>query len=151
MFEEYLMPFLTVLSLVFSVGNTLYLWFWGSRVHLRVTVKVRDVYNAAGYKTEDRLLIWNISNASAFAVYLDELGFCDKDYLTLTPIPVEFIRKPKSSEPIEFPYKLESREGIRLQVSHSSQTEELRKHTRMYVKTCCGYRTSVKIPLSSLL
>lgn len=146
------MLFLTILSLTFSVGNTLYLWFWQNRVHLKLQIKIRRVYSAAGTETGDRILIWNIANASTFAVYIEEIGFCDISYASMVPVPLEFIKsKHKQEKPIGFPYKLESREGISVVVAHSSQTEEMRKHVKMYVKTCCGYSTSAFIPVASLL
>ena len=141
---------LSILSMTLSIGNTLFIWCWQSRVHLKLTVKVRRVYNAAGAETEDRILRWQIVNRSAFAVYIDELGFCDYHKRVHSRVPSKMIHKWNTPDvAVEFPYKLESREGVEVVVSHSSQTEEMRKHVRMYVKTCCGSEASALIPPST--
>ena len=143
---------ISILSMILSIGNTIYIWFWQSRVHLSLTVGVRRVFNAAAVETEDRILRWQIVNKSAFAVYLEEIGFCDYHKADFVPVPYQLVHKLRSDgAKIEYPYRLDSREGVILVVSHSSQTEEMRKHSRMYVKTCCGYLTSALIPSSTFI
>lgn len=141
---------ISILSMLLSIGNTIYIWCWQSLVHMRLAVRVRRVFTAAGTETDDRIIFWYIVNRSAFAVYIQELGFCDYYRNVRIPISSRLIRKSTSSEEaVEFPYKLASREGVNLVVSHNSQTEEMKKHARMYVKTCCGNLTSVLIPQST--
>ena len=138
---------LSVLSLALGIGNTLYIYFWETRVHLYMTVGVRRVFNAAGVETDDRIMRWTLTNKSAFPVYISEIGFCDYTLTTFQEVPHAFIRTPDHPEAaVEFPYKLNSREGITFKVTHSSQREVMKEYSDMYVRTCCGYKASAKVP-----
>ena len=143
--------FLSIISITLSIGNTLYIYFWESRVHMRLTIGIRRVYDAAGLETSQRILRWSVVNRSAFTVYIEEIGFCDHWHAMYQAVPARLIRKMHSpDEAVLFPCKLNSREGVTFIVSHSSQTEEMKKYTRMYMKTSCGYVTTAKIPSTAL-
>ena len=140
---------LSILSMTLSIGNTLYVYIWQSRVHLSLNVEVRRVYNAAGVETEGRILYWSIVNMSAFAVYVMEIGFCGSSQETLHKVPNAFVHISGCGKRAEIPYKLLSREGVRFQVEQASQTEELKNNARMYVKTSCGYFVAAEILMST--